>query len=163
MAAFIRVCGHERRDFRRYLLHVISASTTSFAVISGGPSFYVVPLSKPGKSEATTPLVTGHKGPVQEVEFNPFNDSMVASCSDDGTAKIWGIPEGGLKENLTEPLVTLNGHQKGVKTLNFNPVANNILATCSDDLTVKVWDIQTGKEVSTVEGHTDRIYSPRQN
>jgi len=74
--------------------------------------------------------------------------------------KVWGIPEGGLKENLTEPLQTLNGHRRKVGTVGFNVVANNILATSSADFSVKVWDIEKGKDVCSIDGqHTDIINS----
>src|SRR5436305_1446927 len=38
------------------------------------------------------------------------------------------------------------------------------LVSASDDMTIKLWDVQTGKEQSTLKGHTDRVmwvaYSP---
>ncbi len=32
-----------------------------------------------------TPKVCGHSGPVLDVKWNPFDDYMIASCSDDAT------------------------------------------------------------------------------
>jgi len=113
----------------------------------GGGSFAVLPWSQTGKLDPRAGLVSGHKGPVLDIDFNPFNDSLIGSVSDDGTGKIWGIPEGGLKENLTEPLQTLHGHKRKVGTIKFSPTANNILATTSTDYSVKIWDIEKGKDV----------------
>jgi len=79
--------------------------------------------------------------------------------SEDCYAKIWSIPEGGLKENLTTPVQNLQGHKRKVGTLNFNPVANNILATTANDSTVKIWDIETGQAALTISGHPDLIQS----
>jgi len=105
-----------------------------------------------------SPLVSGHKSTVLDLDFNPFNDSLVASVSEDCTGKIWGIPEGGLKETMTEPLQTLTGHKRKVGTVKFSPTANNILATSSTDYSVKIWDIEKGKDVLSVDGqHTDII------
>jgi len=141
----------------------VAASATSFAVIweaGGGGSFAVIPFSQSGKFDAKSPLVNGHKGPVLDIAFNPFNDNLIASASEDCYVKIWGIPEGGLKENMSDPLQTLAGHKRKVGTVNFNPVANNILCTTSTDYSVKVWDIEKGLANLSIDGnHTDIIQS----
>lgn len=141
----------------------ICANPSYFSVIwdsGGGGAFAVIPWSMSGKVDPKTPLVAGHKGAVLDIDFNPFNDNLIASVSEDCTVKVWGIPEGGLKENLTEPLQTLNGHRRKVGTVGFNVVANNILATSSADFSVKVWDIEKGKDVCSIDGqHTDIINS----
>jgi len=143
----------------------ICANPSYFAVIweaGGGGAFAVVPwgASKAGKIDPHLPLVAGHKGAVLDIDFNPFNDNLIASVSEDCTVKIWGIPEGGLKETMIEPLQTLNGHRRKVGTVQFNIVANNILATSSSDFSVKIWEIEKGKDVLSVDGqHTDIINS----
>jgi len=128
---------------------------------AGGGSFIVLPWSAAGKLDPKAGLVAGHKAPVLDIDFNPFNDSLIASVSDDATGKVWGIPEGGLKQaTLTEPLQTLNGHKRKVGSVKFSPTANNILATTSTDYSVKIWDIEKGKDVLSVDAqHTDIIQS----
>jgi len=142
----------------------IAANPLYFAVLyeaAGGGSFAVIPYDQGRpKVDPKMPLVNGHKGPVLDIDFNPFNDSLIASVSEDCTGKIWGIPEGGLKETLTEPLQVLNGHRRKVGTVLHNPIANNILATSSTDLSVKIWDIERGTANLSVDGqHTDIIQS----
>ena len=44
----------------------------------------------------------GHKGPVLDVQWNPFNDNEIASCSEDCTVMLWNIPDGGISQNLEE-------------------------------------------------------------
>ena len=36
------------------------------------------------------------------LKFNPFHLNMLATGSDDSSIKIWNLPEGGLKEEMTE-------------------------------------------------------------
>jgi coronin-1B/1C/6 len=143
--------------------NLIAASTTHFAVIfeaAGGGSFAVVDFKKTGKWDAHQPIITGHKAPVLDVDFNPFNDSMIASVSEDCTGKIWGIPEGGMTDNMSTPLQTLSGHKRKVGCVKFNPVANNVLATAGTDFAVKVWDIEKGSAVLNLEAeHSDLIQS----
>jgi len=126
----------------------------------GGGSFLVLPWSATGKIDPKAPLVSGHKSAVLDIDFNPFNDNLIASVSEDCTGKIWGIPEGGFKDTVTEPLQTLNGHKRKVGNVKFSPTANNILATASTDYSVKIWDIEKGKDVLSVDAqHTDIIQS----
>lgn len=44
----------------------------------------------------------GHKGLVLDIAWNPFDDNMIASCSEDCTVKLWHIPDGGLSGNLED-------------------------------------------------------------
>jgi len=140
----------------------ITANPLYFAVLweaAGGGSFAVIPWDqgKP-KVDPKMPIINGHKSPVLDIDFNPFNDNLIASVSEDCTGKIWGIPDGGLKETLVEPLQVLSGHRRKVGSVLFNPVANNIVATSSTDLSVKVWDIQKGTAICSVDAqHTDLI------
>jgi len=127
----------------------------------GGGSFAVMPWgSAGGKVDPKLALVSGHKGTVLDLDWNPFNDDLIVSASEDCTAKIWGIPSGGLTKTMDTPLQTLNGHKRKVGTVKFNPVANNILATTSTDLSVKVWDIEKGDCTFSVDAqHSDIITS----
>jgi len=139
----------------------VSASGKFIGVVwdaSGGGAFAVLDVAKPGKL-GQFPLVTGHSGDVLDLEFSPFNDNLVASVSEDCYAKIWNIPDGGLKENLNTPVQNLSGHRKKVGTLNFHPIASNVLATSSADSTVKVWDIESGQVRNDIGGHPDIIQS----
>lgn len=141
----------------------IRANPKYFAVCweaGGGGALAVIANENSGKlAQGNVPLFAGHKGAVLDLDFNPFNDNLIASVSEDATIMIWGIPEGGPTKTITEPLQTLNGHKRKVGTANFNPVANNVLATSSTDFTVKLWDIEQGKNIRTAEGHADIIQS----
>jgi len=141
----------------------MSSNPLYFAVLwdsAGGGAFAVVPWGQTGKVDAKLPLVSGHKAAVLDVDFHPHNDNIVASVSEDCTGKIWVIPEGGLKETLSEPAQTLNGHKRKVGTVQFNPIANNVLLTTSTDYAVKIWDIEKGTANLSVDAaHTDIIQS----
>ena len=85
---------------------------------SGGGSFAVIPHSTTGRLD-TIPVVCGHSASVLDTHFHPFNDNIVASCSEDTTVKLWHIPSEGLKENLSTPLLSLNSHQRKVFFFNL--------------------------------------------
>jgi len=130
---------------------------------SGGGAVGVIPLEMHGKLNPNMPLVTGHKAEVLDIDFNPFNDNLLASASEDTYVKIWSLPDGGLKEQMTQAAQVLGGHKRKVGTTDFNPTAANVLATSSADLEVKVWDIEKGAAICSVGGHTDIIQSAAWN
>jgi len=139
----------------------IKVNTKYVAVMweaGGGGAFAVIPLGMQGKISPNLPLVCGHKAEVLDIDFHPFNESLIASASEDCYVKIWQIPEGGLKSNMTDAVQTLGGHRRKVGTTDFNPVANNILATSALDFEVRVWDIEKGT-ANVVGGHSDIISS----
>jgi coronin-1B/1C/6 len=125
---------------------------------AGGGAIGILDAQKPGKLSKVG-LFTGHKGPVLDLQFSPFNDNLVATVSEDTTVKIWQIPQGGLNETSENAAQTLSGHGRKVGTCNFHPSANNVLATSALDFSVKIWDIEAGKEQLAVSGHTGIIQS----
>jgi WD40 repeat protein len=127
---------------------------------AGGGAFCVWPLDKLGKLPADVPLMVGHTNTVLDTDFNPYNDYIVASGSEDCKVMIWSIPEGGPTENVS-PLLTLNGHGRKVGNVLFHPSAENVLASASFDLSVKLWDIGQAGGAEKVEllGHSDFVQS----
>ncbi|CAG7835248.1 unnamed protein product [Allacma fusca] len=128
--------------------------------VAGGGSFLVLPLEKVGRIEYhNASKVTGHSGPVLDVKWNPFNDNIIASSSDDATVKVWYIPDGGLQSNLTDWLVELTGHKRRVGFIEWHPTAENILASVGFDYLVVIWHVIKGEIVNVIDCHPDIIYS----
>jgi coronin-1B/1C/6 len=131
---------------------------------SGGGAFAVIPLEERGKVPDQIPLFRGHTAAVLDTDWNPFNDRVIASGSDDGKVFIWQVPEGfTLHTDAEEPTdVTpssrLSGHSRKVGQVLFNPAAENILASASGDFTIKLWDISTGQSHLTLK-HADIVQS----
>lgn len=125
----------------------------------GGGTFAVLDQKKQGKLPSDQPLVSGHKAPVLDTAWSPYNESLIASVSEDATCKIWQIPEGGLTETLTTPVQNLAGHRRKVGGVEFNPAAANVLATSSTDYKILIWDIEAGEAKCTVDGHANIIQS----
>ncbi|VDN39154.1 unnamed protein product [Dibothriocephalus latus] len=72
-------------------------------------------------------MVAGHRAAVLDIEWCPHNDDLIASGSEDCTAKVWQIPEGGLepKVNLTTPVADLVAHQRRVGLVKWHPTADS--------------------------------------
>jgi coronin-1B/1C/6 len=146
----------------------IKASSKYFAValFGGGGLVYVGRHDRPGRFvPGSTPTLHGHLGAIIDFEWNPFDDSMLATASEDTSIKLWNIPEewepidakGVSKEgiDITESVVDLVGHSKRVNLLRFHPTASNVLASTSSDCTVKLWDIESAQELATFDEMKD--------
>ncbi|KAL2018917.1 hypothetical protein VTK56DRAFT_10284 [Thermocarpiscus australiensis] len=131
---------------------------------SGGGAFAVIPLNERGKLPDQIPLFRGHTAAVLDTDWNPFNDRIIASASDDGKVFIWEVPQGfTLYTDADEipdvsPVSRLPGHSRKVGHVLFNPAAEHILASSSGDLTIKLWDISTGQASITLK-HPEIVQS----
>ncbi|KAG5028884.1 hypothetical protein JHK87_012398 [Glycine soja] len=102
---------------------------------------------------------TGHQGEVNCVKWDPTG-SLLASCSDDITAKIWSMKQDTYLHDLRE-------HSKEIYTIRWSPTGpgtNNpnhklVLASASFDSTVKLWDVELGKLIYSLDGHRHPVYS----
>ncbi|EMH78023.1 coronin, putative, partial [Entamoeba histolytica HM-1:IMSS-B] len=83
--------------------------------VAGGGAFAVIPYTKVGK-QVDVCLVSGHKGTVLDIDYNPFNDNLIASVSEDCNICIWNIPEDCPSGNIHEAAQTLQGHKRKVGT-----------------------------------------------
>jgi len=63
---------------------------------AGGGTIVVMKANEYKRFEADIALIKGHAGPINDFEFSPFNDSLLATASEDGTIKLWVIPEEGV-------------------------------------------------------------------
>jgi len=64
---------------------------------------------------------------VLDIQWCPHDDDLIASGSEDCTVKVWQIPDGGLTENLVEPVADLIAHQRRVGLVVWHPTAQNIV------------------------------------
>ncbi|KAJ5384102.1 hypothetical protein N7517_002013 [Penicillium concentricum] len=118
----------------------------------GGGAFAIIPLEERGKLPERIPLCRGHTAVVLDTDWNPFNDDLIASGSDDGKVFLWRVPENFTVRPEADaddikdlaPIGKLSGHPKKIGHVLFNPAAENVLATASGDYTVKIWDIEAG-------------------
>lgn len=100
----------------------------------------------------------GHTDEVNSVCWAP-GGQLLASCSDDSTAKVWSV-EDGLKYDLS-------GHKKEIYTVRWTPTGPGSphpdrplhLCTASFDGTVKVWDSTTGEMLFDLKKSGQPVYS----
>ncbi|GMH24074.1 hypothetical protein Nepgr_025917 [Nepenthes gracilis] len=137
------------------ILDVDWRNNVTFATSSTDKKMYVwkVGESNPIRSFA------GHQGEVNCVKWDPTG-SLLASCSDDGTAKIWNMKQETCIRDLKK-------HSKAIFTIRWSPTGPGssnphkqlVLASASFDSTVKIWNVELGKLLCSLNGHRDHVYS----
>ncbi len=95
-----------------------------------------------------TPTTLKHDGWVYSVAFSP-DGKLLATGSNDNTAKVWEMPSGVL-------LATLK-HGSSVRSVAFSP-DGKLLVTGSDDNTAKVWEMPAGRLIAILK-HDDDVNS----
>ncbi|XP_037621247.1 coronin-2A isoform X1 [Sebastes umbrosus] len=131
---------------------------------AGGGSFLVLSVHHTGKVDPLQPRVSGHRGNVLDIKWDPFNDYCIASCSEDTTVKVWEIPPHGVLKNLTSAWKELQGHSRRVGLIEWHPTAKNILFSTAYDYQVMIWNLDCPEQViknpiRTISHHTDVVLS----
>lgn len=88
-----------------------------------------------------------HQSDINCVTVSP-NDKMIATGSQDKTAKLWS-------DDLSL-LGVLRGHRRGVWCVKFSPV-DQVLLSCSADCSIKLWSLAELNCLKTLEGHESSV------
>lgn len=128
-----------------------AVSSRFFAMVKASKIF-VVPLEKSGRQEENSLPFIDCKSKVLDIAWSPFNDYVLASAQETGDIDVWVIPEGGLKEPVSEPFWQFhNAHVKKVTFLLWHPVAENILLSGGHDSFLAIWDCENQSEAREIE------------
>lgn len=124
----------------------------AYPMAGGGGPVQVLDVSKTGRQGKTT-IVNQHKMKVTDLKFNPFNQNMLATASEDCTIKMTVLNKDDVAaaKKYETPDALLKGHQKKVVQVAWHPSAANVLASVSFDNSVKVWDVTKQACTGTVK------------
>ena len=81
--------------------------------------------SKPGRIPDGVVPVLINGTTVLDFDFDPFDNSRVATSCDDGAIRIWKIPDGGLIEPVNEPHLIFSAHGDKVQLVKWHPLGKN--------------------------------------
>jgi WD40 repeat protein len=87
-----------------------------------------------------------HSGDIYKIKQSPFNKNYVATCSWDGTVKIWTVSSSSFNWTLIR---TYSNHSSSVFGLEW--LDNDTLASGSRDNTIQLWSPTTGQTKSIIQ------------
>ncbi|WP_425475835.1 protein kinase domain-containing protein [Fischerella sp. JS2] len=120
--------------------------------------------------------LTGHSSWVISVAISPDGKTL-ANGSSDNTIKLWNLAAGEQIHTFTEQQSNRNSLTRtGFVAVAFSPDGKTLasgsydwssielddekyLASGSTDRTIKLWNVATGKQIRTLTGHSDSVYS----
>lgn len=123
---------------------LISCSSAYWAVpfAGGGGPVYVSTHEAFGKVEPGCAVLNGaHKSAVQDMVFSPFNPSLLATGSLDGTLALWDCSA----STPSTPTAILSPHRNSVRSILFHPSIPSLLASASLDQSIKLFDMGEGR------------------
>ncbi|KAJ3454402.1 hypothetical protein MRS44_018296 [Fusarium solani] len=100
--------------------------------------------------DACLSTLEGHSGSVYSVVFS-HNSKVVASASEDNTARVWSMETGKCEH-------VLEGHSGSVNSVVFSH-DSKIIVSASADKTVRIWSMETGRCEHVLEGHSGSVNS----
>ncbi|XP_053679913.1 pre-mRNA 3' end processing protein WDR33 [Anopheles nili] len=101
-------------------------------------------------------MFQAHKDPIRGISFSP-SDSKFASCSDDGTVRVWDFLR------CQEERV-LRGHGADVKCVHWHPQKALIVSGSKDNQQpIKLWDPKCGQALATLHAHKSTVMDLKWN
>lgn len=119
----------------------------AFCVETGGSgSFCVIPVTKTGRLGTDLPKINAHKEYVLDLKWSPFDDHMLASCSEDGSIRLWQVGDHGLLVNVEKEsaLLSLEYHERRCVQISWHPIAANVLLSVSQEPKICIWNLDEG-------------------
>ena len=109
----------------------------------------VNPLNRNGAIPEDTPLIyninnDGERAPINEFNFAPHDNSLLAIAGQDGSAGFYRIPVGGLTEDIKDSELRIQASDKRLLSIDWHPLASGVVFTSAADKTVAFWDVEAG-------------------
>lgn len=119
-----------------------AAVSGKFIAMIKTSKIFIIPLERTGRQEENQIPYIDCKTRVNDVQWSPFNDNILASCHESGGIYIWQIPDGGLKDNMSDELLAIDDHHRRKLTcVQWHPSAKNIIAVSGADNYVTIWNV----------------------
>lgn len=129
-----------------------SPDAKCFAVGSDDKSVKV--WSTECKNKMIVSFLDGHTNWIRKVQWAKTNDSLLASCGDDGRICIWDA-----RMNIRQPPSEMIESQRKTSflCLDWHPVFEHHIATGGKDSSCVIWDLRNRKQIQVYVEHHDQV------
>uniref|UniRef100_A0A8C6T9L8 Protein transport protein Sec31A n=1 Tax=Neogobius melanostomus TaxID=47308 RepID=A0A8C6T9L8_9GOBI len=95
-----------------------------------------------------------HTGPVRALDFNPFQNNLLASGANDSEIYIWDL------NNFNSPMTPGAKSQpaEDVSVISWNRQVQHILASASPSGKAVVWDLRKNEPIIKISDHSNRMH-----
>lgn len=107
------------------------------------------------KQSCSIGVISCPRAATLDVAWSEANENIVASCSGDGSIKLWDVSHG----QNARPLRHLSVHTKEAVSLDWNVNHTQLFLSSSWDDTVKLWNATDAACVRSFERHTYCVYA----
>lgn len=110
-------------------------------LLTGDNDGHIYHTTLSGSSTSTTDSASfrEHKSSVEDLQWSPTEQNVFASCSSDGTVKIWDT------RTKKKSAAGLHASKTDVNVITWNTKASYLMASGHDDGIFSVWDLRTMK------------------
>ena len=122
---------------------------------------YLTSCSSSGECVTDPSPFRGHEGSIEDLQWSPTEKTVFASCSSDGTIRIWDT-----RSKKRTPAISVKASDSDVNVISWNRTVAYLLASGCDDGKIDIWDLRTftGKEkrptpVASFNWHKEAITS----
>ncbi|XP_073692691.1 uncharacterized protein [Garra rufa] len=103
----------------------------------------------------TVTQISCHADLLTDLDFSPFDDYLLATCSADETVKLWRVCDPD-QDQPSNPEVTLSPADGRLEIVLFHPSASGLLAVASAK-GIQVWDVTRDAALTVLEQHADQL------
>ncbi|CAM4335485.1 unnamed protein product [Leuciscus chuanchicus] len=103
----------------------------------------------------TVTQISCHADLVTDLDFSPFDEYLLATCSADETVKLWRVCDPD-QDQPSNAEVTLSPGDGRLEVVLFHPGASGLLAVASTRA-IQVWDVTRDSALTVLEQHADQL------
>lgn len=136
-----------------------SSKLVAFNTEQAGGGMLGLSSVKPGSNgQWTVTQFSCHSDLVTDMNFSPFDESLLATCSADETVKLWRLCDPELQQP-SNPELTLRPGQGRLELVLFHPTSSGVLAVGATKSAL-IWDTSCqDAPLAALEQHSDQLQS----
>jgi WD40 repeat protein len=91
--------------------------------------------------------VNAHTQYILDMQWSPFKDNLLCTCSEDGSIRVWEFKNSGIFSDvqMSDSVCSIEYHERKCTQVVWHPVASNVLMSVSQDPKICIWNLDYGE------------------